>query len=235
VRRVKLRRLRLRRPSPALVIACIALFVSLGGVGYAAARGSIGSREIRNNSIRSRDVRNNGLSGRDIANASLGGADIKNGRLLGIDIENESITGADVDERTLGEVPAARGAVQALSAATVNGVRVVPFSFRSNATGAQPVRASVGGLEVRAGCAGGDVDLFLINRTGTTAVLTHDGGNETLAPNASFNVGDAGADDSNSGQAGFVVHSTGRAVRVEWSLAQNVLGNACYLSGLVVG
>ena len=61
--------MRLRKPSPALVIACVALFVSLGGVGYAAATGSIDSREIRNNTIRGKDVRNNGLSGRDIANA----------------------------------------------------------------------------------------------------------------------------------------------------------------------
>jgi hypothetical protein len=30
---------RLRRPSPALVIACLALFVSPGEVGYAAATG----------------------------------------------------------------------------------------------------------------------------------------------------------------------------------------------------
>ncbi len=57
-----------------MAVACLALFVSLGGVGYAAATGSIDSREIRNNSIRGRDVRNNGLSGRDIANSSLSGA-----------------------------------------------------------------------------------------------------------------------------------------------------------------
>ena len=50
-----------RRPSPALVIACIALFVSLGGVSYAVATGSIDSREIANNKIRSMDIRNGGV------------------------------------------------------------------------------------------------------------------------------------------------------------------------------
>jgi hypothetical protein len=226
---------RLRRPSPALVIACIALFVSLGGVGYAAATGSIDSREIRNNTVRSKDVRNNGLSGRDIANASLSGADVKNGRLLGVDIEDQSLTGADLDERTLSEVPAARAATFAVSAATLGGVRVVPFSYRSDATAAQPVRASVGGLEVRAGCAGGDVDLLLINRSGASALLTHGSGNETLSPNESFNVGDVDPDDGTSGQAGFVVDPTGRAVRVQWSLAENAFGQDCYLSGLATG
>ena len=130
--------MRVPRPSPALVIACLALFVSLGGVGYAAATGSIDSREIRNNSVRGKDVRNNGLSGRDIANASLSGADIKNGRLLGVDIEDESLTGKDVDERTLGPVPAAQAAAFAASAGSLGGVRVVPFGFRSDSTGAQP-------------------------------------------------------------------------------------------------
>jgi hypothetical protein len=115
-------------------------------------------------------------------------------------------------------------------------VRLVPFNFRSDATNAQPLRASVGGLEVRAGCAGGDVDLYLINRSGTNALLTHENANTTLAPDESANVGDTPADDSaHSGQAGFVVNSSGRTVRVEWSLAQNVFGDDCYLSGLVIG
>jgi len=227
---------RVAKPSPALVIACLALFVSLGGVGYAAATGSIGSREVRNNSIRSKDVRNNGLSGRDIANASLSGADVKNGRLLGVDIEDQSITGRDVDEHTLGPVPAAEAAAFAVSARDLGGIRVVPFGFRSDSTGAQPVRASVAGLEIRGGCGGGDVDLLLINRSGSPALLTHENSNTGLAPNESVNVGDSPADDTaHSGQAGFVVERSGRAVRVQWSVAENVFGYDCYLSGLAVG
>jgi hypothetical protein len=78
-----------RRPSPALVIALIALFVSLGGVGYAAI--SVGTREIRNNAIRTQDVRNNELRGTDVRNSSLSGRDIA----------FNSITGDDVRESTL--------------------------------------------------------------------------------------------------------------------------------------
>ena len=40
-----------RLPSPAMVVACASLFVALGGVSYAFATGSIGSREIHNGSI----------------------------------------------------------------------------------------------------------------------------------------------------------------------------------------
>jgi hypothetical protein len=58
-----------RRPSPAMVVALIALFSSLGGVSYAVATGSIDSREIRNNSVRGKDVRNGTLSSRDLGDS----------------------------------------------------------------------------------------------------------------------------------------------------------------------
>lgn len=43
-----------RRPSPALVISTVALFLSLGGVGYAATQlpsNSVGTAQLRNNSV----------------------------------------------------------------------------------------------------------------------------------------------------------------------------------------
>jgi len=58
--------------TPAMAVACTALFVSLGGVSYGVATGSIDSREIKNNSVRSKDVRNNGLTGTDINESRLG-------------------------------------------------------------------------------------------------------------------------------------------------------------------
>jgi len=71
----------IHRPSPAMVVACTALFVSLGGVSYGVATGFIDSREIRNNTIRGKDVRNGALSGADIKRDSLTGVRINEGRL----------------------------------------------------------------------------------------------------------------------------------------------------------
>jgi len=53
-----------RRPSAALVIACLALFVALGGVGYAAAtingknivKGTITAKQIKDRSLGSKDL-----------------------------------------------------------------------------------------------------------------------------------------------------------------------------------
>ena len=49
--------------SPATVLAGLALFVSLGGVSYGVATGSINSREIQNGAVQSRDVRDGALQG----------------------------------------------------------------------------------------------------------------------------------------------------------------------------
>jgi hypothetical protein len=50
-----------RRPSPALVVACIALAVALGGTGYAAVRlapESVGTAQLKDNAVVSSKVRN---------------------------------------------------------------------------------------------------------------------------------------------------------------------------------
>ena len=47
-------RLRLRRPSPALVIACLALVVALGGTGYAAItlpKNSVGPKQLKKHAV----------------------------------------------------------------------------------------------------------------------------------------------------------------------------------------
>jgi hypothetical protein len=96
-----------RRPSPALVISCIALFVSLGGVSYGVATGFIDSREIKNNTITSGDVRNNTLRTFDIRNNEVRGFDIRNSTIQGRDVAFDTLSGADINESTLKEVPSA--------------------------------------------------------------------------------------------------------------------------------
>jgi hypothetical protein len=54
----------IRRPSPALVVACLALLISLGGTGYAALklpRNSVGTAQLKKNAVTSVKVRNHSL------------------------------------------------------------------------------------------------------------------------------------------------------------------------------
>jgi hypothetical protein len=101
-----------RRPSASLVIACLALFVALGGVGYAAA--TIGSAAIVDNSIKSKDVRNNDLRGKDV--------------------RTNTLKGADVDESSLGKVPSAANADSAAHA--TNADNATNAANATNATNA---------------------------------------------------------------------------------------------------
>jgi hypothetical protein len=60
--------MRLRRPSPAMLVALLALFVALGGSSYAALqipRGSVGTKQLKNGAVTSKKVRNNSLLVRD--------------------------------------------------------------------------------------------------------------------------------------------------------------------------
>ena len=60
--------MRLRRPSPAMLVALLALFAALGGSSYAALqlpRGSVGTQQLRNGAVTSPKVKNNSLLVRD--------------------------------------------------------------------------------------------------------------------------------------------------------------------------
>ena len=65
-----------RRPSPALVVACVALFVALAGTGVAAVvalvpNNSVGTAQLRNNAVVSAKVRDHSLAAKDFANGQL--------------------------------------------------------------------------------------------------------------------------------------------------------------------
>jgi hypothetical protein len=115
------------RPSPALVIATIALFVALGGTVYAA--GKISGRAIKVKS----------LPGNRLKPRSVPANRLAPGALHGVVNPNALITGAEINELTLGQVPeaahaetagsaqsaveaeTAQNAVNAVNASTVNG------------------------------------------------------------------------------------------------------------------
>lgn len=123
-----MKRLILRRPTPATAIASVALFVSLGGVSYGVATGSIDSREIKDNSVRTQDIARGGVHASDVRNDSIRTEDLRNNEVRGLDIRNStirgieialnSITGSDIAESSLETVPSATTAATAGTAAT---------------------------------------------------------------------------------------------------------------------
>jgi hypothetical protein len=153
---VKLSILR-RRPSPALVISMIALFVSLSGVSYGVATGFIDSREIKNNEIRSIDLRNNQVRSIDLRNNEVRGIDIRNSTVQGRDVALNTLTGEDINESRLGKVPSALLADAATSATTAGSVgtlKIIPPT--TVAEGGAPVAlATHGSLTLSGRCVDG--------------------------------------------------------------------------------
>jgi hypothetical protein len=74
---------RISRPSPALAISLIALFVALGGTGYAAM--TINGKNIKNNSIPGKKLKNGAVTAKKIKSNAVTGAKVKAGTLNGSD------------------------------------------------------------------------------------------------------------------------------------------------------
>jgi hypothetical protein len=162
-----------RRPSPALVISLIALFVSLSGVSYGVATGFIDSREIKNNQVRSIDLRNNEVRTRDLRNNEVRGLDIRNSTVRGRDVGLNALTGDDVNESRLGKVPSAAAADSATSAQTASSAQSVatlrPIPRTTLAEGAAPVTLLThGSLTLSAACVGNGVATDAVLRVATT-------------------------------------------------------------------
>jgi len=67
-------RLLRHRPSPAIVIACVALLLALGGASWAATalpRNSVGAAQLRNNAVTSKKVKNHSLLRVDFKNGQV--------------------------------------------------------------------------------------------------------------------------------------------------------------------
>src|SRR4051812_39096150 len=78
----RLTRRQVRRPSRALVVASLAVFISLTGTAYAA--NTVGSSDIIDESIQSVDLKNGEVKSADVADHSLTGVDINAATVPGI-------------------------------------------------------------------------------------------------------------------------------------------------------
>jgi hypothetical protein len=125
---------RTHRPSPALVISLVALFVALGGTGYAAVhlgKNTVGTRQLKKNAVTSSKV--------------------KNGSLTGADIKAGSLSGSSLNLAALGTVPTATNATNAVNATNATNAGTASVS---NSIGAVTY---VMGNDVDAPPKGGDV------------------------------------------------------------------------------
>jgi hypothetical protein len=237
-----------RLPSPALVIACVALFVSLGGVSYGLATGSIDSREITNNTIRSKDVRNNTLRTFDIRNNEVRGFDVRNSTIQGRDVAFNTLTGADISESSLGEVPSATTADTAGSATTAGSVATLKTIAPTGlAEGAAPVTlATHGPLTLTGACEASGANTNAVLRVQSTEANSAAGSDDATAPPAGptavFGPGNAvvaeftdmaGAARSVTSFDVFASAPSGKSLTGQVALIADAAANSCLFHGHV--
>jgi hypothetical protein len=87
------------RPSPAMVVACLALLVALGGSSVAAVtalgRNTVGPAQIRPNAVHTSELRNGAVTT----------AKLRNNAVTGLKVRNHSLTAADFIAGTLPRGP----------------------------------------------------------------------------------------------------------------------------------
>ena len=133
------------RPSPAMVIACIALTVALGGTSYAAIklpRNSVGTKQLKKNAVTGPKVKANTITGADVLESSL--AEVPS-----------AATAATATTATT--ATNATNATNAANAAAVSGNKVRGFSQVGGPTITNAQVLDLNGLQLYASCAGGAV------------------------------------------------------------------------------
>ncbi len=127
------------RPSPAMVVASVALFVALGGTGLAAsyvvssnsqvAAGTISGHNppagkhanVIPGSMNAYDLASGAVSRPKLASGAVSHAKLGASAVTGANVFDNSLTGADINESTLGVVPNANNANSADNAQNLGG------------------------------------------------------------------------------------------------------------------
>jgi hypothetical protein len=122
------------RPSPALAISCLALFLALAGSAFAAKTASVSSRQIVDGTIRTIDLRDNAVNSPKIANATVTADDLATDSVGSDEIAKDAVNSDEIAENA---VASPKVADQSLTANDLG-----PDSVGSSELQAGSVRAS---------------------------------------------------------------------------------------------
>jgi hypothetical protein len=84
-------RLKSHRPSAALVVATLALFVALGGGAYAVSKNSVGTKQLKSNSVTAKILKKNAVSSKILKKNAVKEAKIADGAVSSSKLGSESV------------------------------------------------------------------------------------------------------------------------------------------------
>jgi hypothetical protein len=166
-----------RRPSPAMVVSLIALFVAMSGSAIALqGKNTVDTGDVKKNTLKSNDVKDNNLRGKDVKDGKLTGDDVEDGSLAGADVQDNSLEAADLAPNSVDSLEIADNAV---NDAKIADNAVGSAEIADNAVGRSEIAA--------AGIGGEEIGDNIAPRFGTVVV----GGG--TAQNGAYNIGDTTA------------------------------------------
>jgi hypothetical protein len=215
-----------RLPSPAMVVACVALTVALGGTGYAAIK-------LPRNSVGTAQLRKNAVVATKLSTRSVGPQKLQNNAVTNRTVKNDQLTGDKIVESTLAKVPSATAADTAANANAVSGNTVRRFAATVGPGGATATVVELNGLRLSLSCPGGNVDLRGSNTSGELAQVEFRGFGEgagafgdgfgNFAPTTNANLNNN--ENRGTGSAQFL-RANGTGVSVSYGWREDALGSA---------
>jgi hypothetical protein len=145
----KMKKLRFSRPSPAMVIACLALFVALGGTAAAV---KIGSGKIKNGAVTKKKLHKKAVTGSRLGDGAvttakiadlavsqgkLGDASVSNGKLQSDSVSQGKLQGDSVSQGKIQQGAVTQGKItgpiglEKVAASTNEGAIDLPAPFNS--------------------------------------------------------------------------------------------------------
>ena len=228
-----MRKILRRLPSPAMVVACIALAVALGGTSYAAIklpRNSVGSSQLQTNAVVASKLNARSVGPQKLQNNAVTARTVKDGQL----------TGSKIVESTLAKVPSAANADTAANATLAGGNTVKRFTTVVAPDGTQATVLDLNGLTITLACPGGSVALRANNTSGEAAQVEFRGFGESAGAfgdgfgsfaqttNANLNI-----DENRGTGSAQYLRANGTGVSVSYGWREDALGaaTACRVFG----
>ncbi|HEY8810537.1 MAG TPA: hypothetical protein VIM28_11010 [Solirubrobacterales bacterium] len=131
------------RPSPALVISCLALFLALAGSAFAAKTASVSSRQIVDGTVRTVDLRDNAVNSPKIANATVTADDLGPNSVGSDEIAKDAVNSDEIAENAVASSEVAPDSLTAgdLASNSVTSPEIADQTINSNDIGPNAVNA----------------------------------------------------------------------------------------------
>ncbi|MGC1852567.1 MAG: hypothetical protein WA687_09040 [Solirubrobacterales bacterium] len=185
------------RPSPAMAISCVALFLALVGTAFAAPQLAVRSAQIVNGTIRTADLGKDAVKSNKVADATITAADLGTDSVGTDEIAKDAVNTDEIAENAVASPEVAPDSLTAadLAAASVTSSEVADQSLSSNDLGPD----SVGSSEIQAGSVRSSELGPIVQVSNNTPIAANSNGGVSVACPAGTTVISGGAQPANFG------------------------------------